>query len=828
MKRKFLIAAIVSFFIAGLAAYGLCSSETTNLGLTKPTKGDRNWGRTVNNNMDLLDAAYGNYVTTSDDLPQVYVYSNTFNSTTGRTITLPNEVDAVTEYSVTVTPTTRAGAIGDIYMTKTTTNFVVKCSEANTTDTFAAVVYYIGDVSNYGGSIYRRWYVSPDSSITDHGNASTTGSLAWVAAQIGASPAVIEAPGNKNYQIKQNLTLADNISYQPQPGAIIDTDISIRDSNYEWYQNGATSEYYLQASGGGNPNINMPSVAIENSVWMTAGAAGSLAAGEWNWNDVNGLGYSTVYVRLTDSTDPDGKSADYVEAGYTLAINGRISMDLLQKFSGEGKFIFDAGIIKTIHPQWWGAVGDGSADDMKKIQAAINSMPSDSTLHITGGEYMIGAGLTVTAKTRITIKGDGVCSRIHASAATFDLLTITNSEDVTIQNLSFEGASSATEGLYGIWITDSPRMRIQNCKFTGTNKGVGMDGSADECIIQNNHFLNLVGATSGNGYGVFTTTDRNVISGNTFNNVPRHDVYLSGSAGAQGARYNVVEGNTSIDSGADAISLYSQATQQSVIGNVIKGNTIIDPVIGISLNQQALNNIVHGNYISGASGASVYVNGGVIANTYPNFNSIVGNVIVSSTATTGGIELANGSYNVIANNTLNSPGTYGIYGYQSGSPTTPPAMNMVLGNVINGASTRDLQFSDANMTDTRIADNIYATMVATSTRAIASGNMDGSVTGFAIGAGTGITKHIACSTIQDWSNIVDGAMSTKTVTCVGANEGDVVAVGFTTRESSTPSYGWSISAECIVDDAVEVTIVNHTGGAVDLDSATLRVDVWQH
>jgi len=353
MKRKLLFAAIISFFIAGLAAYGLCSSETTNLNLAKPSKGDRNWGQTINNNMDLLDAAYGFMATVPDDLPEVYIYNDTFNSTTGRTITLPKSVDSVNEYAVKITPTTRTDAIDDIYVTKTTTNFVVKCSAPNTTDTFCAAVYYIGDVTSYGGSIYRRWYVSPANTITDHANASTTGSIAWVAAQISTSPAIMELPGNKNYQIKNNLTIADNIQLFFQMGGIVDTDFSIRDSNYEWYQNGATSEYYLQASGGGNPNINMPSVAIENNAQMTDGSANSLAAGEWDWNDVNGLGYSTVYVRLSDSTDPDGKSADYVEAGYTLTINGSFSAGLYQVFSGDGAVLFTSGAVCEVYPEWW-------------------------------------------------------------------------------------------------------------------------------------------------------------------------------------------------------------------------------------------------------------------------------------------------------------------------------------------------------------------------------------------------------------------------------------------------------------------------------------------
>jgi len=140
-------------------------SYTDNLTLEKPVKGANDWNVSMNSNMDLIDAAYGNNLSAINDLPQVYVETGTFNYTSGDVITLPTSVDSINEYNVSVVPTSRSGAIGDIYITKTTSNFTVYCSENNTTDTYAATIYYIGDVSSYGGSIYRRYYVSPDASI---------------------------------------------------------------------------------------------------------------------------------------------------------------------------------------------------------------------------------------------------------------------------------------------------------------------------------------------------------------------------------------------------------------------------------------------------------------------------------------------------------------------------------------------------------------------------------------------------------------------------------------------------------------------------------------
>jgi hypothetical protein len=82
---------------------------------------------------------------------------------------------------------------------------------------------------------------------------------------------------------------------------------------FEWTLSGTgTNEYYLQISGGGDPNIYQAFNVFEDSSAMTEGTAGSLSAGQWDWADNDSLGYSTVYVRLSDSTDPDTKADGYL------------------------------------------------------------------------------------------------------------------------------------------------------------------------------------------------------------------------------------------------------------------------------------------------------------------------------------------------------------------------------------------------------------------------------------------------------------------------------------------------------------------------------------
>jgi hypothetical protein len=246
MKRLIVIALI-------LGMIGVCHADTTtsNYGLTKPSRGSQAWDTKMNTNMSTIDSAlysiagglssessaritadnelyqqillkYGDVVARLGSLPEVYVETGTFNGSTGRTITLPKNVSAITEYAVAVEPSTRGAAIGDIHVEQATTNFSVKCVEANTSDTFKALIFYREDTNPYGTSIHRKWYVSPLDAITDHSDNTTSGSLAWVIAQVGGYYADVELPGNHSYSVDGNLTIPANVHLIFQEGAVLD------------------------------------------------------------------------------------------------------------------------------------------------------------------------------------------------------------------------------------------------------------------------------------------------------------------------------------------------------------------------------------------------------------------------------------------------------------------------------------------------------------------------------------------------------------------------------------------------------------------------------
>ena len=83
---------------------------------------------------------------------------------------------------------------------------------------------------------------------------------------------------------------------------------------YKWTDSPAqTGEYYLDLLAGGDPGLTAPDKILENAVAMTLGSLGSLAASEYAYGDNDTLGYSTVYVRLADTTDPDLQADGHIQ-----------------------------------------------------------------------------------------------------------------------------------------------------------------------------------------------------------------------------------------------------------------------------------------------------------------------------------------------------------------------------------------------------------------------------------------------------------------------------------------------------------------------------------
>jgi len=92
-----------------------------------------------------------------------------------------------------------------------------------------------------------------------------------------------------------------------------DTDI-VKSGTYKWTVSPATAtEFFLELDAGGDPLLDDPDDVKENSVVIAEGTIGALTAGQWTFGDNDSNGFDTVYIRLTDSVDPDTKADGFVE-----------------------------------------------------------------------------------------------------------------------------------------------------------------------------------------------------------------------------------------------------------------------------------------------------------------------------------------------------------------------------------------------------------------------------------------------------------------------------------------------------------------------------------
>lgn len=97
---------------------------------------------------------------------------------------------------------------------------------------------------------------------------------------------------------------------------LLDAQHSRVNNTWRWLQSGATNEYYLQTAAGANPAVPQPRALLAGGIRLPTGTLGSLPAGSWNWGNNNSLGYNTIYVRLSDDTDPNAKLEGFVQASH--------------------------------------------------------------------------------------------------------------------------------------------------------------------------------------------------------------------------------------------------------------------------------------------------------------------------------------------------------------------------------------------------------------------------------------------------------------------------------------------------------------------------------
>lgn len=104
---------------------------------------------------------------------------------------------------------------------------------------------------------------------------------------------------------------------------------------------GGTAEYYYNVG----DLLYKPNKVVINGAETLEGTTGTLAAGTWSWGNNDGLANDTLYVRLSDGTDPDTKTLDYIQSTTAYTVLDAIGPEtivlsvLLSNISTEDSFI---------------------------------------------------------------------------------------------------------------------------------------------------------------------------------------------------------------------------------------------------------------------------------------------------------------------------------------------------------------------------------------------------------------------------------------------------------------------------------------------------------
>lgn len=176
--------------------------------------------------------------------------------------------------------------------------------------------------------------------------ASLSGKIGAVAGYLttlkkGGTPTAVT--GEPFSQLTGDIYQIDTAAKQVWSESVVPTVYDVLDlvasGTYQWTASGSgTDEYYLEADGGGDPSFASPDQVIEDGSVMTAGSPGSLSAGEYGYGDNDTLGFSTLYVRLAATGDPDSQADGFVQGGPEVDSGDIDSFDYLF-----GKVTFDSG-----------------------------------------------------------------------------------------------------------------------------------------------------------------------------------------------------------------------------------------------------------------------------------------------------------------------------------------------------------------------------------------------------------------------------------------------------------------------------------------------------
>lgn len=542
-----------------------------------------------------------------------------------------------------------------------------------------------------------------------------------------------------------------------------------------------------------------------------------------------------------------------------------------------GEHVYSLAVAQVFNVKDYGATGDGTTNDTTAVQAAIDAAEvAGGTVFFPRGTYSC-SDLEVAADS-VTLRGEGWGSIIKQRTGTAPLYLIkvnpgtggtadpaTNRRNLVFRDLQLRGtvdvdgfATGQNVHLMSLSAVDD--VLIQNVYFRGYRAdGLYLASSHSAGVERHNRYIKIVGCrfdgiNQDNRNAITIIDGRDVlIQGCTFLNSTRTDMPgtidiepNSGSTFAVIRNIRIVGNYFEKCRGTAGAVAYHIIPTQADLTTKTQGVVVAHNVFNsvrcaafFSHVQDPTDSTVHNDIIF----ANNYCNGGRDDASYLGNNpfqiqgvrgvKIVGNVFdywwngvsigFAASQSARDVEIDDNVFTDVGHGdtrVIKLEKGHRIWFRRNTFDTANVVLRFAEGSGATGSSSGIL-FADNRFvgTVTTFANKAAGhTTTASSNRAYR--NLLGSTT---VDTTLFTPDVIVATATYDPPSLADGASASTTLTATGAAVGDFVEVNHSSVETNGGS--WILHGFVSAADTVRVTIMNRTGGTVDLGSGTLRARV---
>lgn len=420
--------------------------------------------------------------------------------------------------------------------------------------------------------------------------------------------ALVLRPGS--WVLEDNVTIPANVTLVFCPGAIITT------TGYTLTINGEIQAGHFQIFTGTGTTTFKTGSKVKSAWYSTI----NLAISGCSTAQVNLVVSPGTHTLTASATIPATLNVIFYKGAiiattstYTLTINGSIRAGHFQIFSA---FTTTYNVIlgtkvREAYPEWWGAAGDGTTDDVVPMHCCLQSGANEILLSAKT-YYIGGTGFTLTTN-RTIVKGQGIESALYfnPSAANCELFySDENLDNIEFRDFycKFQNAGSKAAGTafqftsnvnsvkwHNIYISDFTAYGINrdsgmydlidNCRFVNMDNStlhtalavaINYTTYANAIVIQNSRFgqndqaINIAG-----GHGIRIVNNSFELDGDSGNSAGITDIVVVGSSDmpTDGLVFagNYVEGETTGTGYAFLYIDYCYGTR--IEGNMMEGSS---------------------------------------------------------------------------------------------------------------------------------------------------------------------------------------------------------------------------------------------------------------